>query len=449
MIPISVFRRQRGGTASPFWSYKFTWRGRQILRRTNYTAEMFANAGGAQAAERAARKQAVAHLRDLEGGLATEADARFRLRAGAKPVELATIGEILDTHERLGQGKAETAHGLRQQLRNILNKTGTPDPTKAPGSLIDAPLVKAYRAAIEAAIVATSASESRAQQMRRTAAATINHARAMFSPAMLARYRDAGLALDTEAIGRFRVEPLFGRIPRTAYNLPSDAIIAATLSDLERLRAANRNLYVAVWLIIGFGLRRGEIAGLRVRDIEMIGGRAHAVICETWPKGHVCNTTKNRDTAPKIPIANGAWPRLLPYIEGRPGESYILAGDYLADRLDYVARDMALWMRGLGWTSQKTMHELRSWAICQVGYAAQAAGMDPLETMRGWARHGSRAVTEKHYGRYFSNTAPDAPLNLPPTTAPAGAPPVDTTPRLTLVSPPVSNPEPTTQTVAQ
>ena len=55
MIPIYVFQRQRGGIASPFWSYKFTWRGQQILRRTNYTAAMFSNQGGAGAAERAAR----------------------------------------------------------------------------------------------------------------------------------------------------------------------------------------------------------------------------------------------------------------------------------------------------------------------------------------------------------------------------------------------------------
>lgn len=447
MIPIHVFQRARAGAVSPFWSYKFVWRGRQILRRTNYTAAMFANAGGAQAAERAARKQAIAHLRDLEQGLATEADARFRLRAGARPPELATIGQILATHERLGQGKADSAHGFRQQLRNILSKSGHADADAAPGSVIDAGLVKSYKSAIEAAVAACGAGDARAQQMRRTAQSTLNNARALFSASMLARYRDAGLHLDAAAVGRFRVEPLFGRVPRTTYRLPSDAIVAATIADLDRQRDTHRNLYAAAWLIIGFGLRRGELAGLRVRDLETIGGRVHAVICETWPKGHLCTVTKNRDSAPKIPVANGAWPRLAPLLDGLAPDDYVLTGDSLADRLNYLVRDFGAWMRGLGWTSQKTMHELRSWAICQVGYAAQAAGMDPLETMRGWARHGSRSVTERHYGRYFHNTAPDAPLNLPPAGAVGAGMTTAVTPHLRVVSPPVSDQSATSQAV--
>lgn len=399
-MKITVWKRllrDGSGGREDTYTYRFRLHGRVHTRRTT-----------SPSAEEARRK-ALAHVKVLEAGVHDQVAHLFTRRAARAAV---TIGELLATHEKLGQGKGNSSRSFRQQLRNILAQAGHTAPDPLPLSTVSAGLVRAYKAAVEAAITAQAAGDARAQQMRRTANSTVSAARALFAETMLPRYRDAGLVLP-DTIEGFRSEPLFPRAGRIAYRLPGDAIIAATLADLERQKAVNRNLYVAVWLILGFGLRKSELAGLRVRDLEAIRGRWHAVICETWPNRERCTTTKNRDAAPKIPVANNAWLRLAPMLEGLAPADYVLTGEFLADRLDYVARDIGAWMRGLGWKSQKTMHELRSWAICQVGYAAQAVGMDPLETMRGWARHGSRNVTEKHYGRYFSNTAPDAPLLVP------------------------------------
>ena len=179
---------------------------------------------------------------------------------------------------------------------------------------------------------------------------------------------------------------------------------------LEKERAANRNRYIAVWLAVGFGLRKSEIAAVKAGWFLRQGGTVRLELRGTVVPGQVSkekSTTKNGTTWPCIDVSNGAWEKLEPIIAGLQPDEYVIQCPTATERVEGIFRRVSSWMRDLGWGTQKTIHEFRAFGGCQV------AMRDGIEAASRWLRHSSIVVTQKHYGRYLRPKITNAPIELP------------------------------------
>jgi len=236
----------------------------------------------------------------------------------------------------------------------------------------------------------------------------------LFSQSMRDYYATVGLTLPPSIDTFCKARPFPGKIgKKTHYDTPPDHIVAATFRDLEEVqRTANPNLYAAVHLALAFGLRKGEIIGARVRDIVTRSGASMTAVrgfevCENWVARRPRDVPKNGAEQPFIDPKNQSLARLDPLLAGRPPADYILTGAHKSARVEYPFRAISRWMRGLGWGTQKTIHEFRAYAIAQV---AAAEGI--FEASK-WARHSSVVITQANYGHHCRRTHLDLPIQLP------------------------------------
>lgn len=256
---------------------------------------------------------------------------------------------------------------------------------------------------------------------QRSANSTLAKVKSLLAPAMTEHYRmTAGIELPA-CIVEFRSAPGFRDVTKHDYQIPSELLIAETLAELESTRDTHPARYVACWLAIGFGLRKSEAACVRRDWFRSVNGRWHIEIrsvADGTDRTTEHPVTKNGQVRPLIPVANGAWEKLQPFIHDPAfaPDSYLIPGHNTYRRED-VFREISAWMRHKGWATQKSYHELRAWAGCQVG---MRYGFDVASQ---WLRHGSITTTQTFYGRYLNTLkrVEDVPLGFP-----------------VLVSPPVS-----------
>jgi len=450
-MKILILRRlRRNGTRANNYSYKFTWRGRQVFKATKFSAEL---SGTHEQARADARAVARAHARALELGCVAQVDG-LRTRGARACPTLADLQPVFENGAlgRLSEGSARAAW---LQLLNILRRSCSGARESAglldtPLSTLNSALIQRYAQSVLDSAVAEQAGDRRLNQLKRSANSTWSTARMLFGKSMRAYYASVGLTLPPSIDTFCKTSPFPGKIgKKTQYDTPPDHIIAATFRDLEEVqRAANPNLYAAVHLALAFGLRKGEIIGARVRDImwktspghvapspplasakpfgvagsgERAGVRGSAPsppsgeragvrgfeVCENWVARRPRDVPKNGAEQPFIHPKNQSLARLEPLLAGRPPEDYILTGRHKSARVEYPFRDISRWMRGLGWGTQKTIHEFRAYAIAQV---AAAEGI--FEASK-WARHSSVVITQANYGHHCRRTHLDLPIQLP------------------------------------
>ena len=292
----------------------------------------------------------------------------------------------------------------------------------------------------------------------RSANSTLRKLKSLFTNELAEAYRFGhGLTLPANLV-EFRAAPGFSDVAKTDYRIPSDTLLAATFASLSaggegrgevvQRQGTNRgqdgqdmgkqnlpsscaqnlgatcraevvdnphsafripkSCQVAIWLALGFGLRKSEAAAVRGDWIVLLDGVPHLELRRVAdPKKHLAElpTTKNGTVCPRIRVTNGAWEHLAPAFAAA-GTDYVIPGSPTY-RCESVFREIADWMRTLGWNTQKAYHEWRAYAGCQV------AMRDGLLTASQWLRHSSITVTEAAYGRYIRTTATDAPLQIP------------------------------------
>lgn len=320
----------------------------------------------------------------------------------ARQVATLTLGQILG-HYDTGAREIEvtTRKGNINCLRNLVRRANRLDPEadvdQVPLEDLTGDLVFRFRQAVLDAAQAEHSTDVRAAQLQRSANSILRQARSIFTPAMLSYYK-RGLHLELPTSLRdFADEPGFKAVGKTDYNKPNDQIITRTFADLPALAKDDPNLFVAIWAALGFGLRKSEIAQARVAWFIQRDGA-------TYLRGDVL------DKAGKIPdilCQLGADVKLAPYLADRPAADHLLTGTD-TERNELVYRRCSAWMKARGWKTQKSIHEFRAFAICQV---AQATG-NLLEAQK-WARHASYSTTEKSYGRYITTGRTQVALTLP------------------------------------
>ena len=86
------------------------------------------------------------------------------------------------------------------------------------------------------------------------------------------------------------------------------------------------------------------------------------------------------------------------------GSPFVLPFRTESLRHDFLKRDFARWMRGLGWTTKKKGHELRK-LMCSIWFTAPGVG---AEWTQAWSGD-SLQVLQKHYARLLPEKAPPPP----------------------------------------
>lgn len=387
-----IFKRIRNGQESLHWYCKLSWQGRQVLRNTRYTAR-----GDAERFERALRK---ALAGDREQAVAALTESRLRAEAPTT-----TLGQVVAAFRAApGDWTPHTKRGYIGGLRTLVETAlGTvPHWESRTVAVLGPDLVYQFRQAIHRE--ATGTGDARRAQLGRSGNTVLRSARALFSPALVEYYRrEAELVIPD--LGEFRTAPGFRGVGKDDYRIPRDELISATLAALDATRETHRDRYLAIWMALGFGLRKSEAAAVRAGWFVRIGGRVHLelrAVVQPGTPGQQSDATKSGAIAPRIPVANGAWERIEPMLAGLQADDHVLAKDGNDTyRGDVLFDEIALWMRGLGWETQKAFHEWRALAGCWV------AMRDGLLVARDWLRHASVTTTERNYGRYIRTQVSD------------------------------------------
>lgn len=392
-----IFKRIRDGRESQHWYCKVEFQGRQYLRNTRYTAK-----ADAERFERALRK---ALAGDREQALAALTESRLRAESPST-----TLGQVVAAFRAApGDWTPHTRRGYIGGLRALVETAlgAMPSWESRPVSILNAELVYQFRAAIHRE--ATGAGDARRAQLGRSGNTVLRSARALFSPALVEHYRREAQIVIPD-LSEFRSAPGFRGVAKDDYRIPRDELISATLAALDASRDSHRDRFLAVWLALGFGLRKSEAAAVRAGWFIRIGGRVHlelAAVVQPGTPGRESDATKSGAIAPRIPVANGAWSKIEPLLAGLAPDAHVLAtGGTDTYRGDVLFDEIALWMRDLGWETQKAFHEFRALAGCWV------AMRDGLLVARDWLRHASVTTTERNYGRYIRTQVTDAAPTL-------------------------------------
>ena len=328
-----------------------------------------------------------------------------------------TIGQVLRLYPKyLGPDRpAATTLVLNvHALRALLRETGTTSETAQdalPLSHLTGDLIWKWQES-KRELAAAADDDERAQQILRSANSRLRQARSIFAQNEdLASFYHHNDILLPGTLATFRSAAPFSGMDKQEYHAPGDAIIVATFAALEKLGQAavaaaaaslpspDRNLYVAIWLAIGFGLRKAEIAVARRSWFHEVDGSIHC-------RGDVL--AKNGRN-PEIRGQLGAWAKLAPLLDPLSPDAFVLDGT-LTERQDLTFRRISEWMRLLGWETQHHIHEFRAWAGCQIAMAPGGRGL--LDAMV-FMRHASFQTTEKYYGHHLKLKLNEVKLSLP------------------------------------
>jgi integrase len=377
------------------------------------------------------------YQRCLETNDAVEAQRRARLKAQEIKDALArsdykrlertklrqtivhTVGQVLDCYPHfVGPDRPEPStlrlnvHALRQLLRETGAESDAAQ-DRLPLTHLTSQLVWRWQESKRQLAAAVVDDDERAQQILRTANSRLRQARSVFAGNADPQnfYLHHNIVLP-DNIPAFRTAAPFGNVDKHEYHTPSDQVIVSTFAALEKLCVPSvpsapctpeaLNMYKAIWLAIGFGLRKSEISVARRDWFHQVDG---VVYCRG-------NVLAKNGKYPEIRAQLGAWSRIEPLVRDLAPDSYMLAGT-ATERREDTFRRISEWMRHLGWETQHHVHEFRAWAGCQIAMAVGGRGM--LDAMV-FMRHASYSTTEKYYGHHLKLKLREVQLTLPSVT---------------------------------
>ncbi len=306
-------------------------------------------------------------------------DRVFELRTRR---ELASIGEVLAVYEPAAarlQVKPRSSYDAARALELVVRKGLD---VKTADAVSTRELTDKLARRFETASVA-GAVEQEVERTKRSAASLLRQARSVFCRDALQFYQDAGLTLPD--VSGFRTARVLLKVAKLDYTPPSDPVLAATFAALPALAqgtARERDMFRAVCLAVGAGLRKSEIMAARWSWFAVRDGRP--VVCAEY----VC---KNR-SAMDVPMLSEWWARLQ---SARPAEAQE-DSQILCTAPAAVFRAVGKWMGALGWRTQKRIHEFRAYVGSQIAkeHGIVAASL--------FLRHGDISTTQRFYLRYLT-----------------------------------------------
>lgn len=323
------------------------------------------------------------------------------------PVERPTVKRVFDVFEA---GPLESSAEHRRRVVNIVRsmlKAGFPgrdvDTLEWDIAFCDA-TVGAWRRDWLVNVQAVEQSEGQAGGARRKATGNsmLNQAAALFSTQAEQLYTDHGLSISGEAWrASCRTRGFKVASARSRFVAPPAATVMKILQSIPTLLekapvqgptdnttppdVQRRNMLLAVALMLGGGLRKGEVSQVQWSWIADHG--------QDWL---IDGAADVKDGGGRLRQRVLAWVLELARVRGLRGDKTgpVLEG-HETERNEMVFRRVSDWMRGLGWEARKTSHGLRDLAIsCIIAETGSAW------EGQGFARHSSVTVTEAHYGHF-------------------------------------------------
>lgn len=203
----------------------------------------------------------------------------------------------------------------------------------------------------------------------------IGQSRALFSKPMLRVFARAGHDDIPAAIAQLKSVPNFTAV-RVHRERAPDSMVDATIAAADTLREADLELFKLFWLILATGLRRGEIIRAHWENFQTVDGSLEY-------KSDALGKDGERI---RIPVIGSAYAKLSPLAKD--------TGPILEGNPDRTFRRFGTWMRGHGWKTSKTTHELRNLIISRI---ITKYGM---VTGSRFARHKDIRTTERFYASY-------------------------------------------------
>jgi len=198
-----------------------------------------------------------------------------------------------------------------------------------------------------------------------------------------------------------RTNPALGAaVPRGSASKSKNEIFPLTVADLRVVHAAlvERGGVASgdVGLVLGLtGLRWGELAALRLRDVQRVPIPAFRVSRSKSDGAPLRATTKGGKSR-TVPLVPEAWAVVERLLEGDPNG--LLFGTSQGG-----FRSLASWKRDVGWSANnmgRRVHDLRH----SFATNALAAGTD-LKTLQTWLGHASATMTADLYSHWLGSDA--------------------------------------------
>lgn len=294
----------------------------------------------------------------------------------------ATIGEVLDVfgrEARLHDLRPETIRDYTSSLALVCDST---DVARLSTEVLTRETVRKY---VARRLDGVSKDDSSA---RRSIKSTVRQARAIFGNAWaMEDYQAEGLKLPD--LAEFQTSFVCESEP-VHYVLPDRALIDKTHAEAATLKDEAPDLWAVYLLSYYLAMRAGEAVSARWSWlVQTPDGRWWMQIINR--PGEWQGPKASEGKVP-VPTAVKAW---LDEIRATdPGRDYLLPGKHDTDRRNLVNRRFAEWMRGIGWTTEKTAHELRKLRGSE-WYTKRG-----LEAACAWLRHSDPSTTKRFYADF-------------------------------------------------
>ena len=352
---------------SPFWYVRFTIRGREVMESTRTTD---------------VRQAIQARNRIKEGALRAALGDRLGefIEQKRGPVEYSRLAEVGRAYEDAAvvRGLAPiSVIGALGSLRRVVEGAGH-DWQTATAAVLSADTVDRY--------VAAKVAQDGTDSGRRSVRSTLNQARAVFARWAMELYGKRFRLPDLDGFRRAGRMGL-GKVHEKVYQVPEAALLEKTKAAAAKLEGERRKAWL---LCYGLAMRASEVANCRWEwFVEGPAGVNLQIIRRPYwtPKASERN----------IPVPANLWAELKQWKQA--GDVPVLEGA-VTRRLDTVERDLAEWMRELGWTTEHCAHELRAWKG-----SVWFTDLGP-EVAREWLGHRNVATTCKHYARLVRQPKP-------------------------------------------
>jgi integrase len=300
----------------------------------------------------------------------------LKVRRGAS-----TLAQLLEVYRAIAKVQPITLKNNQDAVRWIFRTVqGDYEPTHIPLTAFCGTLVSRFQQICQeraeaGGIETPDARREARERALRTSRSVIRQARSLFNRRhrMLDQYEARGLVIPRRHIEEFMSCRVEGRDRKPEYFPPSDEVVQQAFAAIEDQKHQPK-IYIAFWLAVGAGLRRGEIGRMRWEYIVERQGRA-------WISGSLGKDGERIE----VPLQDRAAKALEPF---RKPEGKCIEQESLE-----WARKLNNWMESQGWSTEKKMHELRAYT------GSLIYQQDPIWAMM-FLRHKSIKQTEGFYVRY-------------------------------------------------
>ena len=316
------------------------------------------------------------YLPGLSGNLQAEQTKRY------EPMQ-PNLSRLILLYLRNASVDKKTAKANSRSLLRILDvvKGAKVRPENIELSELSPALIRNYQAQMVEAYCKAAPPDHQSQREAkeralRTSRSVIAQARSLFarrSNDIREIYRENGIEIPT-CVNEFCACTVKGQSTKREYRAPTDEVVQRSMENIELMKA-DRDVYLGFWFAIGACLRKSEIKYLCWQHVVEVDGQPR-----------VMGGTRKNGFLLDVPMQSRAYKAILPFKE--------TTGFVIRERGDRWARRLSFWMRGMGWSTQKTLHELRAYTGSQLYMK-----VSPVVAMRILG-HSSIQVTEKNYLRY-------------------------------------------------